>query len=68
MDSKPNSDVPVISEEELRQVLPEVFRRSQFDPVFREKCLKDAGAAILEVSGKRLPDGSTLNFSDETSE
>lgn len=66
MASKPNSDVLVISEDELREVLLEIFRKSQIDPDFRDQCLKDAGAAIFQVSGKILPDGSTLEFLEET--
>ncbi len=59
---KPNSNIQNITENELRLVLAEIFKRAQVSNEFRELCLEDAGQAVFEISGKTLPVGAKLSF------
>ena len=59
-----DSDVPLIEEDELKKAIPEIFKRAQVSNEFRQLCLESPGKAVFEVTGKRLPDGATLSFSD----
>jgi hypothetical protein len=58
-------DAPIIEEDELKKAIPELFKRAQVSNEFRQLCLENPGAAVLEVTGKRLPDGATLSFSGD---
>jgi hypothetical protein len=44
--------------------LATLFKRAQTDPAFRDLCLQNPNQAIFEITGKRLPEGSTLSFAD----
>ena len=61
-------DVEIITEAEMPMALTALFKRVQTDADFRNLCLQNPGQAIFEITGKRLPAGSTLSFADaETS-
>ena len=53
-----------LSPEEMKKVLAAVFKRAQTDAEFRALCLENPAEAVFEVSGKRLPEGSTLSFAE----
>jgi hypothetical protein len=53
-----------MTEAEMKKALAAVFKQSQTDAEFREICLKDPAEAIFQVTGKRLPEGSNLQFSE----
>lgn len=54
-----------LTENEFEKALAQLFRRSQTDLAFRELCLRDAEAALIEISGKRPPSGKKFMFSDK---
>ena len=54
----------IIDEDELKNVMPKIFKRSQIDEKFRELCIRNPGQAIYELTGKKLPDGAKLSFSN----
>ena len=54
----------ILTDEEIKVAIHELFRRCQTDWEFRELCLRDPAAAILEISGKNLPEGFDLQFRD----
>lgn len=51
-----------LTPEDMPKILAAIFKRSQTDREFRVLCLENPGEAVFEVSGKRLPPGSTLRF------
>ncbi|ORB86306.1 hypothetical protein B1987_23885 [Mycobacterium kansasii] len=57
-------DPPILTEDELRSAVRQVFKRAQTDWEFRQLCLADPAAAIREVSGRSLPSGFVLQFRD----
>ncbi|VAZ73863.1 MULTISPECIES: hypothetical protein [Mycobacterium] len=57
-------DHPTLTEDELRSAVRQVFKRAQTDWEFRQLCLSDPAAAIREISGKSLPSGFALQFTD----
>jgi|TARA_Y100000294_G_scaffold135212_1_gene127909 hypothetical protein len=61
----PKADPPIIQEDELKKAIPEIFKRAQVSSEFRQLCLENPGKAVFEVTGKTLPEGSTLSFSDD---
>ncbi|MEK9941787.1 MAG: hypothetical protein VW771_04845 [Gammaproteobacteria bacterium] len=61
----PKADPPIIQEDELKKAIPEIFKRAQVSSEFRQLCLENPGKAVFEVTGKALPDGATLSFSDD---
>jgi hypothetical protein len=63
--TKQESGRNIITEDELKRLLPEIFRRAQISNEFRQLCVKNPSQAIFEVAGKNLPDGSKLSFLDE---
>lgn len=54
----------ILTEEEIKAAIRELFKRSQIDWEFRQLCLRDPAAAIREISGKSLPEGFDLQFRD----
>lgn len=54
----------IITEAEMPKALAALFKRVQTDVDFRNLCLTNPGEAIYEITGKRLPEGSTLSFAD----
>ena len=63
--TKRESGRKIITEDELKRLLPEIFRRAQISNEFRQLCVNNPSQAIFEVAGKNLPDGSKLSFLDE---
>lgn len=59
-----NKEADVLTPQEMQTVLAALFKRSQTDAAFRTLCLENPGEAVFEVSGKRLPPGSTLRFAE----
>lgn len=57
-------DDEIITEAEMPKALAALFKRVQTDADFRNLCLQNPGEAIFEITGKRLPAGSTLSFAD----
>lgn len=51
-----------ISEAELQQVLKIIFKKSQTDHDFRQRCLTNPAQVVFELTGKKLPKGAQLNF------
>ncbi|MBT3530295.1 MAG: hypothetical protein HOB62_04200 [Gammaproteobacteria bacterium] len=60
-----DSKVQIIDEDELKKVLPDIFKRAQTSDEFRQLCLESPEKAVFEVTGKRLPDGANLSFSND---
>jgi hypothetical protein len=56
--------VEVLTEDEIKVVIQQIFKRSQTDWEFRQLCLNDPVAAIRLTSGKALPEGFDLQFLD----
>lgn len=56
-----------ITEAEMPNALSTLFKRVQTDADFRDLCLQNPGQAIFEITGKRLPEGSTLSFANPES-
>ena len=63
--TKQQSGPKIITENELKRWLPEIFRRSQISNEFRQLCVKSPCQAVFKVSGKNLPEGAKLSFLDE---
>lgn len=57
-------DGEIITEAEMPKALTALFKRVQTDADFRNLCLQNPGQAIFEITGKRLPEGSTLSFAE----
>ena len=60
-----NSKVQIIDENELKKALPDIFKRAQVSDEFRQLCLENPEQAVFEVTGKRLPVGANLSFSND---
>ena len=54
----------ILTEEEIKVAIRELFKRCQTDWEFRQLCLSDPAAAIREISGKSLPEGFDLQLKD----
>jgi hypothetical protein len=54
----------IITEVEMPKALATLFKRVQTDADFRNLCLQNPSEAIYEITGKRLPEGSTLCFTN----
>jgi len=52
--------------EEVQDMLSKVFRRAAVDPAFRALALRDAAAAIREVTSKPLPASIVYKFVDNS--
>ena len=51
----------------MPNALTTLFKRVQTDADFRNLCLQNPNEAIFEITGKRLPEGSTLSFANPES-
>lgn len=49
------------TEEEAQSALGNIMKRATTDPDFRRLVLNNPAAAVLEVTGKPLPDGFVIN-------
>ena len=54
----------LLTEEELKEAVKSVFKRSQTDLEFRKLCLRDPVEAIRQITGKSVPEGVRLKFLD----
>jgi len=54
----------ILTDDEIKAAMRELFKRAQTDWNFRELCLNDPPAAIRQITGKSLPDGVDLQFRD----
>lgn len=52
------------SNEEAQSAMQAIIQRSTTDPEFRQLVLRDPAAAVLQVSGKPLPEGFVINVVD----
>lgn len=52
----------ILTRPEIDEAVRGIFRRSQVDPAFRQRCLEDPAAAIHEMTGKVLPPGLVIEF------
>ncbi|MBI2951122.1 hypothetical protein HYY27_03460 [bacterium] len=48
--------------EEWQALFERLYRRTASDSEFRMRCLKDAHAAVEELIGRRLPEGTRIRF------
>ncbi len=48
--------------EEWQALFARLYRRTAADAEFRMRCLKDAHAAVEELIGRRLPEGTRIRF------
>ncbi len=48
----------------MQKALATVFKRSQTDVEFRNLCLNDPEQAIYEITGKKLPARSAIQFQE----
>lgn len=53
-----------ITLQEVNAAVREVMKRSVADPDFRQLAVKNAKAAIAQVTGKPLPEGFSIQFVD----
>ena len=58
------NQVEILTEDEINNAIPRIFKRSQTDLEFRKLCLSNPTAAIREITGKSLPEGFKLQFLD----
>jgi len=56
--------VEIISPDELAKAMLAVFKLAQTDAGFRKLCLESPGDAICQITGKRLPEGAALSFTE----
>lgn len=59
-----NTTTETLTQDEMRKIIETVFKRAQTDAEFRKLCLDSPGEAIYQISGKRLPVGATLSFTE----
>ena len=52
----------ILTEEELKEAVKSIFKRSQTDMEFRKLCLSNPSEAVLKVCGKPLPEGVKIKF------
>jgi hypothetical protein len=57
-------DETVLTQDELRHAVREVFKRSQMDPAFRALCLRDPHEALRTITGKVVPADLKIQFLD----
>ena len=55
-------EAAILTEEELREAVAKIFKRSQTDLEFRKLCLSNPSEAVLKVCGKPLPEGVKIKF------
>jgi len=58
------NEAEVLTEEELKEALKSLFKRSQTNMEFRMLCLSNPAEAIRKITGKSLPEGFKLKFLD----
>lgn len=56
--------IEILTEEELKEAVKSIFKRSQTDLEFRKLCLSNPAAAVRKITGKSLPEGFKLQFLD----
>ena len=58
------NEAEVLTEEELKEALKSLFKRSQTNMEFRMLCLSNPAEAIRKITGKSLPEGFKLKILD----
>jgi hypothetical protein len=58
----------ILTEEELKEAIKTIFKRSQTDLEFRKLCLSNPAEAVRKITGKSLPEGFKLQFLDKDPE
>jgi hypothetical protein len=53
---------PEWTEEAWQTLFADLYRRTAADAEFRMRCLTDAHAAIEELIGRKLPEGTRIRF------
>ena len=61
-------DEAILTQEELRRAVRDIFRRSQTDPEFRALCLSDPHEALRLTTGKAVPADLKIQFLDSDSD
>ncbi|MBX9843258.1 MAG: hypothetical protein K2Z80_15760 [Xanthobacteraceae bacterium] len=61
-------DEAVLTEEELRRAVREIFKRSQIDPEFRALCLSNPHEALRLTTGRAVPTDLNIQFQDPASD
>ena len=61
------NEAEVLTEEELKEALKSLFKRSQTNMEFRMLCLSNPAEAIRKITGKSIPEGFKLKFLDPES-
>ena len=54
----------ILTQEELKRAVQEIFRLSQTDPEFRALCLSDPNEAVRQITGKAVPPDIKIQFRD----
>lgn len=62
------NETEVLTEEELKEALKSLFKKSQTNMEFRRLCLDNPAEAIYRITGKALPEGMKLKFLDRPPE
>lgn len=52
----------ILTQDELKRAVQEIFKLSQTDPEFRTLCLSDPHEALRQVTGKAVPPGIRIQF------
>jgi hypothetical protein len=61
-------DEAILTREELRRAVREIFKRSQVDPEFRALCLSNPHEALRLITGKAVPADFKIQFLDSASD
>lgn len=61
-------DEEILTEEELKRAVREIFKLSQTDPEFRTLCLSNPNEAVHRLTGKAVPLGIKIQFLDSSSD
>ncbi|MBX9827149.1 MAG: hypothetical protein K2Y27_19420 [Xanthobacteraceae bacterium] len=61
-------DEAILTEEELRRAVREIFKRSQIDLEFRALCLSNPHEALRLTTGKAVPAELEIRFADAASD
>jgi hypothetical protein len=62
------NETEILTEDELKEALKSLFKRSQTSMEFRRLCLSDPAEAIHRLTGKALPEGFKLKFLEPDSQ
>ena len=57
-------NLEILTEEEMRRAIGQIFKRSQTDLAFRKLCLDDPNEALRQIAGKAVPSHVKIHFLD----